>query len=447
MFSGYAFTQRQSEVQQEADRITARYMHAQELLASVRAQVLFTSVVIRDALLDPNPSATAEYRRQIEEAFQAIDRDLNEYAPVLDSAAERTQIEQLGRQIRDFRTTLSDVLAGDSTQWASQARMLLQSRIMPRREEVIRLSEEVQTLNRLAYVRQQAATTEVYRITQRYNWLQIGLALVVTFVIGLVVIGHVGYLERQLRAQQAKDAENTRDLQRLSSQLITAQEAERRTIARELHDEVGQVLTAIKMELAVAQRAIESSGGSPQLLAEARQITEGALHTVRDLSRLLHPAILDDLGLPAALEASLREFSNRYGVRVDLVQEQMTERLAAETEVAAYRIVQEALTNIARHAHAAIARVYLQRVMNTIRITIEDDGVGFDAEQLQRSGTREGFGLLGVRERVAQLGGEMRLESVPGRGARLTVVLPANRRLADGQTPPAGRLEPELSHG
>ena len=210
--------------------------------------------------------------------------------------------------------------------------------------------------------------------------------------------------------------------------MITAQEEERRTIARELHDEVGQVLTAIKVELALAQTAIEAAGVSARVLADARSIADGALQTVRDLSHLLHPAMLDDLGLRAAIDWYLRGFSRRHDIRVELLHDRMDERLASETEATAFRIVQEALTNVAKHAHATSCRVYLQRLTNTVLITVEDDGTGFDIADAAPASPRRGLGLLGIRERVAQQRGTFRLESSPAKGTRLTVELPARTR-------------------
>ena len=294
---------------------------------------------------------------------------------------------------------------------------------------MIRVSEEVQALNRAEFVQQQSRIADVYRVTQRRGWEQLGFALAASFGIALLAIRHASRLEDRLRHQMARDEESTRTLHRLSSQLINAQEEERRSIARELHDEVGQVLTAIKVELAVAQRAIEADGGRPQVLQDARSIADGALHTVRDLSHLLHPPLLDDLGLPAAIEWYLRGFSKRHDIRVDLLHDPMPERLTPETEAAAYRIVQEALTNVAKHAHATVCRVYVQRLPNTVLITIEDDGAGFDPTQAAQAADR-GLGLIGIRERASHLQGTLRLESAPGKGTRLTVELPARSRPA-----------------
>ena len=160
-------------------------------------------------------------------------------------------------------------------------------------------------------------------------------------------------------------------------------------------------------------------------------MADSALTTVRDLSRLLHPAMLDDLGLPAAVDSYLRGFGARYGLRVELLTDRMDDRLQPETEVTAYRVIQEALTNVARHAQAQSCRVYLQRLAATVLITIEDDGVGFDAEEATRPELRTGLGLLGIRERASLLRGTLRLESTRGAGTRLTVERPAAPRSPD----------------
>jgi len=217
--------------------------------------------------------------------------------------------------------------------------------------------------------------------------------------------------------------------------LITAQEEERRVIARELHDEVGQALTAIKMELAVAQRQIQSAGAPAGMLDDARAISETVLNTVRDMSHQLHPSLLDDLGLAAAVDSYLKGFTRRQGVRVDLVTERMTERLQPETEVTAYRIVQEALTNVAKHAQASSCRVYLQRLANTLLVTVEDDGIGFDMTPTDRVDTQHRLGLIGIRERVSRLGGRLLLESAAGKGTRLTVELPVRLGVSAAEVP------------
>jgi signal transduction histidine kinase len=428
IFAGYYFTGRMAELEQRSIDINARYTRAQDLLTTVRGHVLMGSVYVRDALMDPNPGNAEEYRRQLEDSYRSADEALKGYVPVVDVPGEQRRIERLRREIDDFRRTLFEVLGTDSSQWPAEARGLLRRRIMPKREGVMRISEEVQALNRSAFVQQQVDIAALYRATQRRVWQTVGLALAASIAIALLATLYAGRLEQRLQRQRTRDVETARDLQRLSSQLLTAQEEERRTIARELHDEVGQVLTAIKVELAVAQRSVEAAGVKIDALHDARKITDGALHTVRDLSRLLHPSMLDDLGLPATIDWHLKGFARRHTIKVELLSEGLDDRLPPETEASIYRVVQEALTNVAKHAQASTCRVFLQRLANTVLVTIEDDGVGFRPEDVDRPGGGRGIGLVGIRERVAQLRGEFRLETGPGKGTRLTIEVPARFR-------------------
>ncbi|MBI3261598.1 MAG: MCP four helix bundle domain-containing protein [Acidobacteria bacterium] len=428
LFAGYYFTGRMADLEQRAAAVNERYMRAQELLTTARSQVLLGSVYVRDALLDPNPASSDEYRTKLEEASRTAEEALQRYVPVLDAPAERERIVRLRGEVEDFRKTVLEVLATDSRRWLIEARTLIRSRIMPRREGVIRVAEEMQALNRSAFVQQQSEIAGLYRLTQRRLWASFGLAVVASLGIALMAAIYAGRLEDRIQRQRQKERENARDLQRLSSQLLTAQEEERRTIARELHDEIGQALTALKVELAVAERAVEAAVGPVHALQDARTIADGALHSVRDLSHLLHPALLDDLGLAAAVDGYLKGFGTRHGLRAELLTDRMEDRLAPETEAAAYRIIQEALTNVVKHARARTCRVYLQRLTNTLLVTVEDDGVGFEPSELNGAGASRGLGLIGIRERVSHLRGTVRLESAVGRGTHLTVELPIRTR-------------------
>jgi signal transduction histidine kinase len=441
LFSGYYFSRRISELQQQSTRVTARYVRAQARMSAVRSQVLLASVYVRDALLDPDPESIVDYRMKLDAAFAIIDRSLAEYEPVINASGESTRVQQMRRQIGEFQAAILDVLQSDSTRWQSHALTILRDRIMPKREQAVEVSEDVQSINRSAYIDQQSATTKYYRVAQQRIWTQFGLAIAASFFIGLFAIRHVAGMERQLRQQQQRDARTSADLQRLSAQLISAQEEERRTIARELHDEIGQALTAIKVELALAERAIGVSEPPGQALHTVRNLTEGALHTVRDLSRLLHPAVLDDIGLAAALHAYVRDFRKRYDMEVEFDEQVMECRLPADAEAAAYRIVQEALTNVARHAAARSCRVTLRRRDDEIEIAVEDDGTGFDPEAQRESISHAGLGLLGMRERAVRLGGRCIVDSAPGRGTRVVVSLPLHDQTLTGRADrPAGSV-------
>ena len=424
LFAGYYFAERMTDAQRNSGAVNVRYMEAQELLSTVRNEVLLGSVYVRDALLDPDVGAVDVYREHVNDTYRRVDAALEQYVPILSSEAERARVEGLRRDIAGFRAALLEVLATDRTQWRTQARTLL-SRIMPRRASVMKVSDEIQQLNRGAFVQQQRALSDIYTTTQRRIWQTLSFALAGSLGIGLFATIYVGRLERDLQGQRIKELQTTSDLQRLSAALVTAQEEERRAIARELHDELGQVLMAMKVELALAQRRID--GADPGLLDDAQSIADSALTTVRDLSHLLHPAMLDDLGLIAALDWYLSGFGKRHGIAAELLHDGMEHRMVPEIETAVYRIVQEAMTNVAKHARAAVAFVYVQRTGDILRIAIEDEGVGFDPASAKR-----GLGMLGIRERVAHFQGTVSIDTAAGSGTRLIIELPALCRAMPG---------------
>jgi signal transduction histidine kinase len=424
ILTGYYFTHRITELESRSAAMNSRYLRAQELLTTARGQVLIATVYAWDAVLDPNRSSLASSRREVAEALVAADQAIQAYVPLWNAGDEQTRIDRLRSDIAELRSTLLPVLDSATGADLAASGPLLKREILPRRDSAIQVANELQSLNRSAFVHYQTEAGALYGLTERRLWESLGVALIASLGVALFAAFNATRLESRLRWQREKEAQDTRDLQRLSAQLVTAQEEERRTIARELHDEVGQVLTAIKVELAVAEHNITAAGGGTELLRDARNLADGALHTVRDLSQLLHPALLDDLGLPAAVEWYLKAFGRRHDIQVDVLTDHMDERLAAKTETTAYRIVQEALTNVSRHARATLCRVYLQRMPNTVLVTVEDNGCGFDPGDATRQGARRGLGLLGIHERASQLRGSVHLESAPGKGTRLTVELP-----------------------
>ncbi len=422
LFTSYTFTRRIEDVQRQAAAVASRYTRAQELLATARAQVLVSSVRVRDALLNPDPASLTGYREQLDGIQRVINDALDAYEPVLETAPGQDQVRNLRAAVNQFHRTSLAVLAESETPSNSAVRDLLNRRIIPRREAAVKISEDIQSLNRLAFIRQQADIAEIHRAAETQTWRRLGFALATSLGVLLIAAMYSGRLEARLRRQMERDSLISRELHDATIKLMGAQEDERRTIARELHDEVGQVLSALQVELSLAQRKLTAAGVAADPLVEAQGLAASALSTVRDLSQLLRPAALDDLGLPAAIDASLRGLARRHEIKVELSQSGMTDRLAPETEIAAYRIVQEALTNVARHAAAANCRVRLMRLPEALRVEVEDDGSGFDPEaETARNG---GVGLIGMRERAAMLGGKLSIWSEPGAGTRLFVELP-----------------------
>jgi signal transduction histidine kinase len=195
--------------------------------------------------------------------------------------------------------------------------------------------------------------------------------------------------------------------------VVAAQELERQRLARELHDETGQALTSILLGLK------QLDGESPEAVAELRELVVETLQDVRRLAVELRPKVLDDFGLVPALERLTQGFAEHTGISVDLEASALSERLPVEVETAIYRIVQESLTNVVKHAQANSVSVVFTRGDGRIKAVIEDDGMGFEPE----AGS-EGIGLVGMRERIELLDGSLTVESSERSGTTVAVEVP-----------------------
>jgi signal transduction histidine kinase len=201
--------------------------------------------------------------------------------------------------------------------------------------------------------------------------------------------------------------------------VIEAQELERRRLARELHDETGQALTSILLGLK-AIRAADSDEGAERAEKDVRDLVVQALQDVRSLAVELRPTALDDFGLVPALERLAATFEERSGIRTVVESSLSEERLPPEAETLLYRLVQEALTNVVKHAGAEMVSIVVARRGSGVSAVVEDDGRGFAAEEV-RDGA---LGIVGMRERLGLLGGTLAVESTPGAGTSLVAYVP-----------------------
>jgi two-component system sensor histidine kinase UhpB len=219
--------------------------------------------------------------------------------------------------------------------------------------------------------------------------------------------------------------EHRQQLQKMSEQVLAAQEDERKRIARELHDETAQALTTLLIRLKILEKARTDAEVRGQI-NELRVLTAETLEGVRKLAVELRPATLDDLGLLAALEAYTESYRARMPVRVTFCAEHFQDRdrrLPPQIELVLYRVVQEALTNVAKHANAHAVQVELSRDRREVVASVSDDGDGFEVDDMMRSRER-GLGLFGMQERLALVRGQLIIDSAPGRGTRIRAHVP-----------------------
>jgi signal transduction histidine kinase len=253
-------------------------------------------------------------------------------------------------------------------------------------------------------------------LPRRAAWVDSTTIVLAGLLVGATIATASASILGQFRERLAR---RQGELAALSARLMSVQEEAQRRISRELHDEVGQLLTALNAHLWLLERA---SAGDLEALrgrtAEARRLVSHTARAIRELSGLLRPVALDDFGLVPSLDADLKAFEIRHDIATSLTVERVPERLPAEVETALYRIAQEALTNVARHAHARSVRVRLAAEDRHLRLDIEDDGVGLPRP------TPKGLGLLGIHERVRALGGTVSIASSPGASITVRVPLP-----------------------
>jgi signal transduction histidine kinase len=238
-------------------------------------------------------------------------------------------------------------------------------------------------------------------------------------------------LEKRVAERTEELSHANAALKALSQRLVDVQEAERRYVARELHDEIGQMVTGLKLVLETSLQPPDSAGRAA--LDEALSLINDLMERVRQLSINLRPQMLDDLGLLTALDWLFKRYSKQTGIHVQFKHTPLPERLPARLETAIFRIVQEALTNAARHARVKELSVRLWTNAEQAGLQVRDAGVGFDGAAALKRGTSSG--LSGMKERAELLGGEFILESAPGEGTCLTVELPLPTLHRSGTAP------------
>ncbi|HSN54037.1 MAG TPA: GAF domain-containing sensor histidine kinase, partial [Candidatus Sulfomarinibacteraceae bacterium] len=228
-------------------------------------------------------------------------------------------------------------------------------------------------------------------------------------------------VENAILFQQMEAA--TVRMRALSRRLVEAQESERRTLARELHDEAGQALASLRFGLRLLDREIGDGGDVTGRTAELMERTDAVIDSLHRLAADLRPASLDHLGLEAALRQYSRSAASKFGLEVHFKARGMKGmRFSTELETALYRVVQEAMANVVRHARATRADVLLQRRGDRVTVMVEDNGVGFEPDLVRRREDR--LGLLGLEERAESLGGTLAVESAPGAGTTIVVEVP-----------------------
>jgi signal transduction histidine kinase len=333
--------------------------------------------------------------------------------------AERQAVATIARQVEAEHELVRAALALAPAARNRGDLLILMGRLVPLRIQILVSSDHLYLSNRARL----ADATQL--ALAKFADLQGKLKRLLAFAFGaglLLIVACAAYiarLEQHARDRFRELAQNREELQRLSARLVDVQESERLSIARELHDEVGQSLGALLVGLGHLESRVP-----PELtdvrseLHHMKSVAEQTVRTVRNMALLLRPSMLDDLGLAAALDWQGREVSRLGNMEVEVYADDVPEDLHADVKLCIYRLVQEALNNAARHADARNAHVRVEHVEDSVVVSVRDDGRGFDPSRSR------GMGILGMEERVRNLGGRLFIDSRPGAGTLVRAELP-----------------------
>jgi len=393
-----------------------------QILDELRGDTYAVAIELRDYLV-ASPAESVAARQRFLQIEQRMSDDATlleaELGPQVSGPAQRLRLG-----LKRYTLSIAPIFDWTTAERQAKAAAFLRDNVVPERAAVLNATSEIESLRSIDLARER---DELVRARQAFRqFVLFALLALILFVVIVAFVTSIRLRTLEQRAQNLQsqtewDRENLRDL---SLQLVKAQEEERRLISRELHDQVGQLLTAIQMQFNRIDVSLEPSERSHQV-REGKALVYRTVSAVRDMAMGLRPSILDDLGLIAALEWQAREFKRRSGIQLSLKLDGDLSELPDSHRTCLYRIVQEALTNCGRHAEAKHVELTLRGGNDRISLTVWDDGKGFDTQPA----TRRGLGLVGIEERVRELGGKAKIFSQAGKGTLLEVEIPSGNEV------------------
>lgn len=399
-------------------QVSNRFLSHTQALSTIVISVHIYDDQLARFLLEPGSEERAQKGSEIASHAERVHSALRRYPPDR-GPREQQLLQEIEKKLSEQESASSTFLSLSPQYRKGRSPQFVHEKLLPLSLSILQVSQEIASVNneQLAQDNHDLSIKLKYLQTNVRNMLLLALSA----GLSLSAIGsfYILRLERQDRDRYRALEDSRRELEELSARLVDVQEEERRSIARELHDEVGQTLEALLVGMGGLSRLVSAEDSATRdQIDRVKSLAEDSIKTVRDIALLLRPSMLDDLGLIPALEWQAREVSRRGEMEADVHAEMSSEDLPDEIKICVYRLVQEALNNAATHASAKNARVVVMRSADKLSVKVTDNGRGFDSQRVR------GMGLLGMEERVKRLGGILKVQSQAGQGTSVSAELP-----------------------
>ena len=402
--------------------IYRHYVEQDAAVTTLRRNLWLAGNYVRDFFISTTPEQAEILRTQL----QNLRRENADSMTFLERAGTPHDfLPSLRRTTDEFWETVEPVPQTMLDQTDQSKYEFLQREIVPRRGELYNALVDLTTADQQRLQASERLFAQTRRNATQRLLIMLSLSLLLSFLVARFSLRYALILEKRAE-QHFSDVEQARhELQQLSARLLEIEEEGRRRLSRELHDEIGQTLALLQIEISHSLNALPSEQGRlRERLERARLLAERTVQTIRNISLLLRPALLDDLGLVPALQFQLEDFQRRSGIACEFVEEGVAEQLPDAVKTCVYRVVQETLHNSEKHSRATKVRVTVQQVGNSLSAEVEDNGRGFVLNPQRMPDSAAGLGLLGIRERAAIAGGSLAIDSNPGKGTRITLRIP-----------------------
>jgi len=415
-FAGIDALQTLQQIESSNDTIREQFQLRTRVLERIRGDVYVSGTYVRDYLLEPESGKAEGHRFSLIETRHDMDSAIDEYRSLLNEQ-EAGPFRELTENLAAYWRVLEPVFQWTADERMQKGYLFLRDEVFPRRQSMLGIADQIRDLNEAQLEEGREEVARTFAQLRRRLVLSVGLLIVLGLALAVIITRKLLALENETARHYQEIVHAREELKQLSARLVEAQENERRSISRELHDEIGQALTGVLVEMANLSTLIRARD-LPAVETKAAEIKRLVENSISNMALLLRPSMLDDLGLVPALEWQAREVSKRTGVWVTVAAEGVSEDLPEEHKTCVYRIMQEAVHNAVQHASARSVKVAVRQEADRLLLSVQDDGKGFQVAR------QRGMGLLGMEERVSYLGGRLQVESAPGQGTELRVVLP-----------------------